>query len=137
MKISNFDDLLRAAHQQAQPQRLLMVFANADLPDDCTPAQRQAYDAGEGGALVPAMCVDKAPAEVASFATLKHEAGCFQKPWQVVFVAALAGQNNTKPASQDIEAALDRMVESVKTGAIDMMLAFDQQGTAISLNPSH
>jgi hypothetical protein len=70
MSIETFDDLLQAAKLQQQPQRLLMVFANAELPPDANAAQRAAFDAGDGGALVPHMCVDKLPQEIASFAAL-------------------------------------------------------------------
>ena len=34
MTISSFDDLLRAAREQNEPQRLLFVFATAGVPDD-------------------------------------------------------------------------------------------------------
>jgi hypothetical protein len=68
MNISSFDDLLQAAMQQAQPQRLLFVFASADLPADSTEEQRARFQAGEGGALVPVMCVDKAPDELKNLA---------------------------------------------------------------------
>ena len=54
VEISNFDDLLRAARAQPQPQRLLFVFAGAELPDDSTPEQRAAFESGEGGALAAA-----------------------------------------------------------------------------------
>ena len=33
VNIASFDDLLRAARDQPEPQRLLFVFANAVLPD--------------------------------------------------------------------------------------------------------
>lgn len=133
MTISNFDDLLQMARQQAQPQRLLMVFTCAELPDDCTPEQRRAFEAGGGGALVPAMCADKSPDELQSFAALKLESGQFQSQWHVVFVAALSGTNNTVPSSSAIEQTLDRMVESIKLGALDDMIAFDTSGSAIAL----
>lgn len=133
MTISNFDDLLQAARQQAQPQRLLMVFTCAELPDDCTPEQRKEFEAGGGGALVPAMCTDKTPDEIKSFAALKLESGQFQSQWHVVFVAALSGTNHTAPSSSDIEQTLDRMVESIKLGALDDMIAFDTSGSAITL----
>lgn len=133
MTISHFDDLLQAARQQAQPQRLLMVFTCAELPDDCTPKQRRQFEAGGGGALVPAMCADKTPDEIQSFAALKQESGQFQSQWHVVFVAALSGTDNTPPGSSDIEQTLDRMVESIKLGALDNMIAFDTSGNAISL----
>ncbi|HSO45971.1 MAG TPA: ribonucleotide reductase subunit alpha [Rhodoferax sp.] len=133
MNIANFDDLLQAARQQAQPQRLLMVFTSAELPDDCTPQQRQDFEAGHGGALVPAMYADKAPEEIQSFAALKRESGQFQSQWHVVFVASLSGANNTPPSSSDVEQTLERMVESVKLGALDNMVAFDTSGNAIML----
>jgi hypothetical protein len=37
MNISTFGDLLHAAKEQADPQRLLFVFAQAGVPDDATP----------------------------------------------------------------------------------------------------
>ena len=128
INIANFDDLLQAARQQAQPQRLLMVFTSAELPDDCTPQQRQDFEAGHGGALVPAMYADKSPDEIQSFAALKLESGQFQSQWHVVFVASLSGANNTPPSSSDVEQTLERMVESVKLGALDNMVAFDTSG---------
>jgi len=48
MSISSFDDLLRAAREQSEPQRLLFVFANAVLPDNITPEQRARFEAGQG-----------------------------------------------------------------------------------------
>jgi len=40
MNIANFDGLVRAARAQPEPQRLLFVFANAEMPEDGTPEQR-------------------------------------------------------------------------------------------------
>jgi hypothetical protein len=133
INIANFDDLLQAARQQAQPQRLLMVFTSAELPDDCTPQQRQDFEAGHGGALVPAMYADKSPEEIQNFAALTLESDQFQSQWHVVFVAALSGANGNPPDSSDIEQTLERMVESVKMGALDNMIAFDSSGNAITL----
>ena len=73
MSISSFDDLLRAARQQPEPQRMLFVFTGAELPDDSTPEQRRDFAAGAGGALVPLMCVDKTPDELTTFAALAEE----------------------------------------------------------------
>ncbi len=133
MIISNFDDLLQAARAHAQPQRLLMVFTCAELPDDCTPQQREEFEAGHGGALVPAMYADKSPDDIQSFAALKQESGQFQSQWHVVFVASLSGSNGKPPSSTDVEQTLVRMVESVKLGALDNMIAFDTSGSAIQL----
>ena len=67
VNIASFDDLLRAARDQPEPQRLLFVFANAVLPDDSTPEQRARFEAGQGGALAPLMSVDKAPEDLGTF----------------------------------------------------------------------
>jgi hypothetical protein len=66
--ISHFQQLLQEAAAQTEPQRLLFVFAAAELPKGATLAQRERYLAGEGGALAPLMCVDKAPVELEDFA---------------------------------------------------------------------
>jgi hypothetical protein len=136
MEIQSFDDLLRAARAQPAPQRLLMVFAGAELPADATPAQRERFALGEGGALVPLMCVDKTPEELGSFSALVQEARQFelpQQPWRLVFTAALEGTPGRAPSSQDAEQPLRRMVEAVKTGALAPYLPFDRQGRPVRL----
>ena len=108
MDISSFDDLLHAARAQPEPQRLLFVFAAAELPDDATPAQRARFAAGQGGALVPLMCVDKTPQELPSFSALVEEARQFTAPghdWALVFAAALSGTLNQVPTSASNDAS--------------------------------
>ena len=82
MMISSFDDLLLAACEQPQGQRLLLVFAAAELPDDATPEQRDGFAQGAGGALVPIMCVDQTPEEIGNFERLMQQAGQFETPWR-------------------------------------------------------
>ena len=134
MDISSFDDLLRAAHAQAEPQRLLFVFAGAELPDDCTPAERARFEAGQGGSLKPLMCVDKAPADVPGFASLVDESHQLGKEWAIVFVAALSGRHGQAPSAAAAEGALTRMVESIKAGQIGAFIPFDQRGVGVALN---
>jgi hypothetical protein len=134
MNISSFDDLLQAAQQQPDPQRLLFVFASADLPDDSTPAQRASFEAGHGGALVPAMCVDKMPQEIASFAELVAQASEFGPKWSMVFVAALSGVAGKLPTSEDAEKPLQRMVESIKAGNLGCYIPFDVHGQPVVLS---
>jgi hypothetical protein len=133
MDITTFDDLLTAARAQPQPQRLLFVFAGIELPDDATVAQRENFERGEGGALVPQMCVDKAPEELASFADLVEEARSFGPAWGMVFAAALSGAAGRAPTSEDASEPLERMVESIKQGHLSGFIPFDTQGHTVRL----
>ena len=45
--LSHFDLLVQAAAAQPQPQRLLFVFAGAELVPDATAAQRERFEAGQ------------------------------------------------------------------------------------------
>ena len=134
MDISNFDDLLAAARAQPLPQRLLMVFAAIELPDDATPAERAAFEKGQGGALVPQMCVDKSPDELSSFEQLKEEAAGFGQPWGMVFAAAMSGSAGKPPTSADADAPLQKMVESIRQGRIQNYIPVDPQGRAVLLD---
>lgn len=131
MTISSFDDLLRAARGQPQPQRLLFVFAGVELPDDSTPEQRERFREGQGGALVPLMCVDKRPEELTSFSELVRESSQFGLQWGIVFAAALSEQSNQAPTSEAAEAPLQRMVEAIKRGDHSTFIPFDQNGQPV------
>jgi len=135
MNISHFDHLVQAAKQQEQPQRLLLVFAHSELPEDCSAEQEAQFLAGSGGALVPLMCVDKSPGEIADFATMKQEAAQFAMRWSLVFASSMPDFD--MPHSQDVEAALQRMVALIKQGDLSNMIAFDQQGDAIALTSTN
>ncbi|WP_408190788.1 ribonucleotide reductase subunit alpha [Paraburkholderia graminis] len=131
MSISSFDELIRVARQQPEPQRLLFVFTTVELPDDCTPEQRARFEAGQGGALTPVMCVDKAPGEIGTFSDLLEESRQFLQEWTIVFVAALAGKNGCAPRTEDAEAPLNRMVESIKAGSVGTYIPFDTLGRPV------
>jgi len=134
MKISSFDDLLRAAREQSEPQRLLFVFANAVLPDDSTPEQRARFEAGQGGALTPLMSVDKMPEELGTFAALVEESRQFGLDWVIVFVASLSGRDGCAPTSEEADRSLQRMIESIKTGLFGSFIPFDRQGQPMLFN---
>jgi len=134
MNISSFDDLLLAAREQSEPQRLLFVFANAELPDDSTPEQRARFEAGQGGALTPLMSVDKTPEELGSFAALVEESREFGHDWAIVFVASLAGRDGRAPTSEEADRSLHRMIESIKTGSFGSFIPFDRQGQPMLFN---
>lgn len=134
MEIASFDDLLRAARLQPEPQRLLFVFAGAVLPEDATPGQRARFEAGRGGALVPLMSVDKDPGSLESFGSLAHEAGRFGRDWAVVFVAAMAGRNGQAPSARDADRSLERMIACIEAGAIGGLMPFDRNGRPLVLD---
>lgn len=129
--ISTFDDLLRAARQQADPQRLLFVFAKAGVPEDATREQRERFEAGAGGTLTPLMCVDKTPEELDSFEALLEESRQFGQAWDIVFVAALSGVGTSSPSSAQAQEPLRRMVESIKGGAFGNYIPFDVDGQPV------
>lgn len=135
--ISTFDDLLRVAASQAMPQRLLMVFAGAELPADATEAQRAEFNAGHGGALVPLMCVDKRPDQLDSFSQLCAEADAIHGAWQVVLAGALSGQQGQEPSEQAVNAVFERWLAEIQNGQVDQVLsqtlAFTRDGIAVQL----
>ena len=133
MGIASFDDLLREAREQPEPQRLLFVFAGAELPADSTPEERARYHAGQGGALVPLMCVDKAAEELGTFAALVEESRQFGRDWTIVFVASLSGRNGRAPTAAEAGAPLQRMIESIKAGSVGSFIPFDRQGGTVLL----
>ncbi len=134
MEIANFEDLLQAARVQPEPQRLLFVFAQAELPEDCTPEQKANFEAGQGGALVPLMSVDKLPADLATFDALVEESLAHAPKWAVVFVAGLSGSNGQPPGSAETERALERMLASVKAGQFGAFLPFDRMGVPVAID---
>lgn len=134
MNISNFDDLLQAARQQPEPQRLLFVFAEAALPDDCTPEQRAKFEAGEGGTLIPRMSVDKGPEELSTFEALVAESRRFGGNWAVVFVAGLSGSGGRPPSGTEADRHLTRMTEDIKAGAFGSFMPFDRLGNPMLID---
>lgn len=131
MNISSFDDLLQAARAQAQPQRLLFVFAGVELPDDSTPEQTAGFAAGHGGALVPLMYVDKDSAELRDFDALVRESEPLRQDWRIVFAAALSGNGGRAPNSSDAELPLQRMVEAIRQGIHASYIPFERHGQPV------
>ena len=131
MNISSFNDLIIASQMQTDPQRLLFVFTGVELPDDSTLEQRAGFDAGEGGALVPLMCVDKSPSEIVNFKALVEEASTLAQPWRIVFVAALSGIRGVSPNSAEAKIPLRRMEEAIRQGNFANFIPFDRQGQTV------
>jgi hypothetical protein len=131
MNITRFDDLIAAARTQPTPQALLMVFVDVELPHDASPDERARFDQGQGGALTPRMCLDRAATELTSWPALATEADQQSRDWRMVMVAALSGTAGQPPKEDAIEQALNRMVMGVHQGQIEGCLTFDRQGEAV------
>lgn len=127
--LTTLDDLIQEARLQSVPQRLLFVLARAELPDLPTEAQRQHVAQGEGGVLLPVLCVDKCPTEINGMTELMEESRQTGVEWDIALVAAM-----DHPGSDDvIEARLSHLVKAVQSGDIGRMVAFDRNGDAIQL----
>lgn len=133
MNIECFADLLQAARTQPEVQRLLLVFVQAELEADATDAQRAAFEAGLGGMLTPGICVDKGLEELPSFEVLAAEAAQLDDTWRFVFAAALSGSARQGPTAQQVDMALQTMVEDIQRGEVARYLAFDRQGLSVLL----
>jgi len=127
-----FEQLLAAASAQPDPQVLLFIFAGAELPADATPAQRRSFEQGAGGELTPLMCVEKEVGELSTFDALLLESREVGPPWQVLFAAALSGADGKRPAGREVEQALKVLVDRVRHGAVQGLLALSNRGEALS-----
>ncbi|MBZ5486510.1 ribonucleotide reductase subunit alpha [Halomonas aquamarina] len=129
MTIATFADLLQEARRQPRPQRLLFVFVRAELPDFPDPEQRRRFEQGEGGVLVPVICVDKSPDELSSMAVLVEESRRTDIQWDLMLAAAV----DDPGADAEIERQLQRMMESLQMGNITSFLVFDPQGNTVNV----
>lgn len=129
----HFQQLLAAAAAEPEPQRLLFVFAGAELPDNATPEQEASFRSGKGGALRPLMCVDKAPRDLSDFKALVSEAERAGPPWSVVFAASLSGQAGRPPEKARIDLALETMVQAVRDGRIGGFAAYGTDGDFLEI----
>jgi hypothetical protein len=135
INISNYESLLSAAKQQAEPQRILFLFLKVSLPENHKQDQESRFHAGQGGELQPIMCVDKALDELGSFSDLVAEAEKMEQDWQMVLIACLSGKYGIAPNSNEAELPLKVMMQTVLDGGdLSKYLAFDKEGTLIQFN---
>ncbi len=115
MDIQHFDDLLRS-RAASRAQQLLFVFAGAELPADASAQQRADFDAGEGGALAPLMCVDKPAAALHGFDGAGRRGRAGRAAVGHRLQRRAVGPRPAPPSAVEIDAALQHMVESIKDG---------------------
>src|SRR5699024_7628349 len=135
--LDSFDALLQAAHEQPEPQRLLLVFVKTVLPEDADEAQSRRFESGQGGGLVPVMYVDKDEDEIEDFAGLLQEAEAtgahwgqhMTATWDMVIVGCLGGLADRKPTAEDAEEPLTQIIRTIHYGgSLAHLAAFDRQG---------
>ncbi len=132
IKITNYESLLLAAKQQAEPQRLLFVFLRTSLPENYKDEEANRFYSGRGGELQPIMCVDKTLDELGSFSDLVEESKQMEQDWQIVLVAGLSGRNGILPDSSEADQPLKVMVQTVEIGGdLSKYAAFDREGTSV------
>lgn len=132
INIVDYESLLAAAKQQAEPQRLLFVFLKVSLSGDHGAEKASRFHAGRGGELQPVMCVDKTLDELGSFADLVAESERTQQDWQIVLLAALSGRNGVPPTADEAEQPLKMMMQTVENGGdLSKYMAFDRAGMPI------
>jgi hypothetical protein len=135
MAISNFEELLQEAAQQPEPQRMLFVFVEKGPSDGWSADNAASFLAGSGGTLTPVVCVDKAVADIFSFAGLAKESEATGEHWDIVLVACLAGRNGVAPSASEVDQGLETMVDAVKTGdKLWRFLAYDRRGLPLQIN---
>ena len=128
--VSNFQSLIDSAKQQAQPQRLLFLFAKAESEENASSKEHR-------GTLSPLMCVDKLPEELSSFAAFKDEADGISPDWDFMLAVGLSGQNNQAPSSDDAEPFLNQMVSNLTAGQdLSQYVIFDRENNPVMIQTS-
>ena len=135
VEIVNYETLLMAGKEQAEPQRFLFVFLRSSLPKDHQEDEAQRFHPNQGGALQPIMCVDKSLDELSSFSALVEESKNLGEDWQIVLIACLSGLGSAMPTPVETELQLKMMVQRVENGGdLSRYLAFDKKGTLIQFS---
>ena len=125
MNITNFDDLLQAARAQPEPQRLLFVFAGAELPPSASAEQRRQFEAGEDE-LAPADVRGQVARRARRIRRARRRSGAGRAAVAIVFTAALAGRAGAAPTTPMPKRPLQRMVDAIKSGRIDGFYLVDK-----------
>ncbi|MCB1662505.1 MAG: ribonucleotide reductase subunit alpha [Pseudomonadales bacterium] len=120
--IATLTDLITAAQEQTEPQRLLFLFAKAEAQNKKKKSKRQ-----HSGTISPVMCVDKLPEEITSFKALVAEADNITNEWDFMLVAGLSGAKGNAPSTEDAEPHLNKMANDLMSGQdLSQYIIFDR-----------
>jgi len=123
-----FKELLTMANEQAEPQRLLFLFAR---PEGNNPKKSKKMQRGH---IQPLMCVDKLPSEITTFEQFSKEADSIEASWQFMFVAGLSGEKGIPPSTDAAEPYLNKMTNDVVSGQnIANYVIIDRAGKPIEM----
>ncbi len=125
--IEKFNDLLKMSGEQDQPQRFILLFANAEVDNPKKSKKHQR------GTITPVMCVDKLPSEIPNFKSLVTEADSVNKDWHFVFIASLSGHDGVAPTTEEADPFLNSMTNDVESGNISRYIVFDRDGNPIEM----
>lgn len=126
--ISNFLELIKAAEDQKEPQRLLFLFAKADK------SKKKKNKSHQKGTLTPVMCVDKLPAEITDFDSFVAEADSISKEWDFMLTAGLNGIGGVAPTTEEAEPYLNQMTNQLASGGdISQFIIFDREESTIEV----
>lgn len=126
MTIDSFATLLDAAKGRPEPQLFLLTFAAFEAE----PQQHAAPGQPPRMALAPLGCVDRRAPELAGFDDLAAEArqALGGARWDVLLVSTLSACAGQWPDERQAGSALRAMVNAIKLGQMNGMLAFDRDG---------
>jgi len=124
--ISTFEQWLDTATQQQDAQRLLMLFAKAEVETTKLSNDQQR------GSIAPVMCVDKLPTEITSFKALTTEADNINKDWNFILIAGLTGKGTIPPTPEEAGEYLNKVVNDVTNGQdLSRYVIFDREKTLL------
>ncbi len=123
----DFKKLIDAAKNQPEPQRLLMLFVQADR-------ENKAKKKKSRGTISPVMCVDKLPEELSTFTNLVKEADGISSEWNMVLMAGMNGEGGQPPSAEEAEPLLNRMANDVAMGQdLSRYFILDRKGNQIEV----
>ena len=127
-RIESFEDLVRLACQEPQPQRLLTILLRIEPVYRQNAEGRTEAIPGEGS-LSPLAAKDHDIHPELSFETLRTEADQAAPDWGFMMMAVLPGRGPEPPSREDTDDHLKRMAQTVVTGGnLSHYLLLDRDG---------